>query len=169
MKTQLKKIEPIDIKEVANLHLRSWLLAYKALLPKAMLDHLTVEKKIQSWESILDNNQIHAIASVTEGKISGFVCFGMSRDSDKNREEGELIAIYIDPLFLRQGIGSILIDHVKHEMRSLGYRSISLWVLKGNISAKLFYHQHGFNCVHTSRELTFWGHEISEFRMKVTI
>ena len=68
---------------------------------------------------------------------------GKSRDSDK-AESFELWALYVDPLMMRQGIGSQMILYCENGAREKGFRENVLWVLEKNKIGIGFYEKNGY-------------------------
>lgn len=58
-----------------------------------------------------------------------------------------LSAIFVNPRFRNQGIGSHLIDLTKEKARQQGYRQLSLLVLADNETALRVYRRNGFHTV----------------------
>ena len=53
-------------------------------------------------------------------------------------EEGELRALYLDPLLQRRGIGRALWSASARQLRASGFSAMRLWCIAGN-SAEAFY------------------------------
>ncbi|MDE7435906.1 MAG: GNAT family N-acetyltransferase [Lachnospiraceae bacterium] len=56
----------------------------------------------------------------------------------------EITDFYVEPFFVGQGIGTLLIEHLIQQVRKKGVHKIVLWVIKDNVKARKFYEANGF-------------------------
>ena len=56
----------------------------------------------------------------------------------------EITDFYVEPFFVGQGIGTLLMKHMIQQIKEKGYRKIILWVIKDNAGARKFYEMNGF-------------------------
>ena len=56
----------------------------------------------------------------------------------------EITDFYVEPFFVGQGIGTLLIEYLIEQVRKKGVHKIVLWVIKDNVKARKFYEAHGF-------------------------
>ena len=56
----------------------------------------------------------------------------------------EITDFYVEPFFVGQGIGTLLIEYLIQQVRKKGVRKIVLWVIKDNMKARKFYEANGF-------------------------
>lgn len=56
----------------------------------------------------------------------------------------EITDFYVEPFFVGQGIGTLLIKYLIQQVRKKGVHKIVLWVIKDNIKARKFYEDNGF-------------------------
>ena len=56
----------------------------------------------------------------------------------------EITDFYVEPFFVGQGIGTLLIEHLIQKVRKKGMQKIVLWVIKDNVKARKFYEVNGF-------------------------
>lgn len=124
---------------VARVHVRSWQVAYRTLLPDDYLDQLRPEDRAKTYDfANLDPLKPRTIVAAEDGVILGFATTMPSRDADLP-EHGELCALYVDPDRWGQGIGMALIATARANLLALGFRNALLWVLVGNTRAERFY------------------------------
>lgn len=79
--------EPCDAQAIATLHIASWKVAYKGLLPDQFLDRLDVENRAQRWDEILAKGESTTILAISNDQIVGFSSCGPSRDGDGDVEQ----------------------------------------------------------------------------------
>ncbi len=135
---------PGDALEVAGVHVRSWQVGYRGLLPQEYLDGLRPQDRARryTFEGTGREHPVTVVA-VEQGAICGFATTGPSRDSDK-RDARELWAIYVDPEHWSSGIGRLLIADARSRLRRDGASVALLWVLARNERAKRFYQADGW-------------------------
>ena len=56
----------------------------------------------------------------------------------------EITDFYVEPFFVGQGIGTLLIEYLIEQVGKKGVHKIVLWVIKDNVKARKFYEAHGF-------------------------
>ena len=81
------------------------------------------------------------LAETDDGDIVGFVRGGPIRGegADPLGTEAEIFAIYLLDRVKRQGIGRKLMAGVFEHLAAQGFRTVGLWVLTDNLSARRFY------------------------------
>src|SRR5436190_23950330 len=101
----LRPADPDDAIAVARLHVRSWQVAYRALLPDDFLAQLRPEDRISRYDfETLDPQKPRTIVAVERGTILGFATTAPSREPDLPNY-GELCALHVDPQQWGRGIG----------------------------------------------------------------
>lgn len=90
-------------------------------------------------------NRLHAmhpdgfLVAEAEGKIVGYV-IGVLRWG----ATGHILAIATDPPYQRQGIASVLMEHIINRLRANGAKLVRLEVRRSNAGAQQFYLKLGF-------------------------
>jgi GNAT superfamily N-acetyltransferase len=159
---EIRAARPDDALGVAQVHVRSWQVAYKGLLPADYLDSLRAEERASRYNfSAADPMAPFTLVAFDDGLIRGFATVGASTDSAA-RETGELMALYVDPDVWRTGIGLALIDRARRELERRGFADAMLWVLDGNIRAEAFYERDGWIRGDIHRSQRVWGIDVDE-------
>ncbi len=57
---------------------------------------------------------------------------------------GHILTLYIAPKYMRQGVGSALLQYVEREVRAVGGRTLQTDVQPRNVMAHNFYQKYGF-------------------------
>ena len=139
-----------DAQTIAEIHVRAWRQTYAGLLPKNLLDGLSVKRRVASWRDLLDGTNNPGgttvfITTDTKGEVAGFGSFGRQRDDELKAKgfDGEFETIYLLDGAKRQGIGRRLMMTMAVSMLDAGYRGAALWVLRENDPARRFYEAMG--------------------------
>ncbi len=161
-----------DAPGIAQVHIASWQVAYRGLLPDSLLDNLSLNQRTLEWQEILsaDDGQILVYTQTIEigTEIVGFAGIGKCRDEDLAQDMvGELYAIYLRPDCWGKGYGAALLGAAIAWLQAQGYPVITLWVLDGNQRAIHFYEAHGFRADGRIQEETLpGGIDVRELRYR---
>lgn len=135
---------PDDALEVAVVHVRSWQVGYRGLLPQEYLDRLRPQDRARRYTfDRTGRREPVTVVAVEREAIRGFATTGPSRDSDEPGA-GELWACYVDPAHWGSGIGHLLIADARSRLNRDGVSEALLWVLVGNERARRFYQADGW-------------------------
>ncbi len=158
---------PDDAFAVAWVHVASWQVAYRGLMPEAFLAGLSVERREASWRQSLARPAARSatLAARAGETVIGFASVGPSRDEGAGPEAGELYAIYVEPACWGVGAGRLLMDRALERLRAEGFRAATLWVLEENARAIGFYAKAGWAPDGSRRTETMGGAELREIRL----
>jgi GNAT superfamily N-acetyltransferase len=135
----LRPAQPADAAAVADVHVRSWQVAYRGLLSDAYLDGLRPQDRAGRYAfGDLKPDQPATIVAVEQERISGFATIAPAQDADR-RGSGELCALYVDPERWGCGIGRALMQAARGDLARQGFENACLWVLAGNQRTARFY------------------------------
>ena len=132
-----------DAEAIAEVHVASWRGAYTGLLPAAVLDAHTVQRRTARWREELAARGQTTWVAVEADTVVGFASVGSSRDPDTGPGVGELYAIYVTPAAWDKAVGHALHEAAVSTLAS-EYEGAVLWVLDGNARARRFYERHGW-------------------------
>ena len=133
-------------------------------MPAAFLAGLSVEKRTASWRHALDAGRPRVALAFTDGGPIGWIAYGPTRDTDKDRTWGEIEAIYLHPAHCGQGVGAALVGHACRALHDSGHEWVSLWVLVKNHRARVFYEHEGFVAEDDVKTFEIDGAPIEEVR-----
>lgn len=136
-----------DAGAIARVHVRTWQVAYRGLVPDDILDGLSVEQREATWRKMLSDTDSSPITFIAEreGHVVGFCALAApSRDEDAYEGTAEVGAIYVDPSTWRAGVGRALMDAALNELREGNWSDVTLWVFAENTCARAFYAGYGF-------------------------
>ena len=155
-----------DAADVAGVHVRSWQVAYRGLLPDQRLDGMRAEDRVARYDfGATDPPRPSTLVAVEEGVIRGFVTTGPCRDTD-GTGVGEILALYVDPPAWGRGVGRQLITEARATLSQAGFAEAVLWVLAGNERAQRFYRADGWLPEREGRTETIWDVPVDEVRFR---
>jgi GNAT superfamily N-acetyltransferase len=144
---------PSDASAVVRVRVLTWKAAYRGILPANYLDQLEPDNQediSRLRDRLADfNSGSRTFVAVTGPEIVGFVVGGVERQHHRGeaappRAQAEIYAIYVLPGHQAQGVGKLLMDVALEWLGREGYRSVGLWVLEANASARTFYERMAF-------------------------
>jgi GNAT superfamily N-acetyltransferase len=157
----VRSATPEDAGAVADVHVRSWQVGYRGLLPDEYLDGLRPEDRMTRYTfGATDASLPTTLVAVAEDAILGFVTAGPSRGDDVAC--GEIHALYVDPRAWGRGVGSRLMLEARTYLSRRGFRTAVLWVLAGNERAERFYRRDGWSSDGHRRTQPVWGLLVEE-------
>ncbi len=160
----LRRAEPGDEMAVARVHVRSWQVAYRTLVPQEYLDQLRPEDRAAHYDFATDDPaKPRTIVAVESESALGFATTMPSRSEDLNGY-GELVALYVDPEHWGQGIGLALVKAARAHLVEAGFRKAMLWVLVGNTRAERFYQADKWISDGTRQAEFVWGISLDGLR-----
>ena len=140
---------------VADIHTRAWQVAYKGILDQKLLDTIDVMEREVMWrDKLIPNEDRTNLVLEVEAEIKGWSAFGRSVDDS---EAQELIGIYVDPLYFREGVGTELWRATSEHMLKQSPKKLVLWVLEENKQARYFYEKMGLGITGETRKVNWLG------------
>jgi GNAT superfamily N-acetyltransferase len=161
----LRRARATDARAIATVHVASWRAAYPGLLPTAVLDGLSVERRTATWARILaDRRQLVEVAEA-DGGIVGVGHAGPARDADVGPTTGQLTTLYLAPGSWGAGTGRALHDVALARLVEAGYDSAVVWMLSTNDRARRFYVRQGWGRDRVLRVQQFGGRVVIDHRL----
>jgi GNAT superfamily N-acetyltransferase len=131
---------------IGLVHVRSWQVAYRGLVPQDFLDRLDPVRRGEHWERQLSakgEQSGRVLVAEVDGHVVGFAAIGPSSDEDGGGD-GEVRAIYLLVGYWGQGIGKALMGSALDALRQAGFSQATLWALVTNERARRFYEAGGW-------------------------
>jgi GNAT superfamily N-acetyltransferase len=161
-----------DARPIAEMHVRTWQVAYRGQVPDDYLDSLSVDQREIGWRQILADDDLSAggvLVLEDEGGIVGFAAVSASRDDDAGPGIGEVGSIYVLPDFWNRGGGRDLMARAVDTLRAAGFSAATLWVLDTNLRARRFYEAAGWVADGTTKVDDRGTFALREVRYRTTI
>ena len=158
----LRSARPDDAAAVAAVHVRSWQVAYRGLLPGDYLAGLRPEDRMGRYTfGSTDPDAPWTTVAVENEVICGFATTGPCRDGGAD-DAGELFALYVDPDAWGTGVGRRLLVEARAQLVRRRFTEGVLWVLVGNDRAQRFYGIDGWVADERRRTEEIWGVSVDE-------
>jgi len=170
----VRAARPDDAEAIADAHVRGWLATYRGLVPDAILDGLSVERRASHWRDTI-SAETTAAAPTTRtwvvedgGAVQGFASTGPIRDqSDGLPGAGEVLAIYLAPEARGRGLGRTLFQHAVDDLQARAFDPIVVWVFEANAGARRFYEAAGFQPDGARQPVDFGEASLPEIRYRL--
>jgi GNAT superfamily N-acetyltransferase len=154
---------PTDAVRIAEIHVATWRVAYRGIVPDGFLASLSVEKRAERWRRGIEADPRLVFVSEREATMFGWISIGPGRDDD-SKSDGEVYALYVQPETWTRGIGRELMATGESELWRRGVSRIVLWVLEANSRARSFYETLGYVPDSRTKEITFGETKLTEIR-----
>lgn len=133
----IRKAEPSDARDIAEVHLEAWRGAYSGIIPHKTLTSM-INRRGSDWWA----NAIRRAASVLVveigGTIAGYATIGRNRAREL-RQQGEIYELYLRPEYQGIGLGSRLFAAARQRLKDHGLKGMVVWALEENENALAFY------------------------------
>lgn len=158
----IRQTTPDDTSEIAKLHARSWMLAYRGLLSDEYLDNDLHGERLNYWSKKVTQltDKEFILVAESEGKVIGFIAVMDQPDAGYDALVDNL---HVQPDLKGLGVGGALMKEAAERLLATGRRNFYLWVLHGNASAEQFYLSKGATAEDDKRQL-FGGKSVSARR-----
>lgn len=136
-----------DSARVAEIEVLSNRYAYKYILSYDYLfNDLSVENRLPVFSRWISEKRfgIYVYEDTDTGIIKGMMGIGMCEDEDKEKAF-ELHFIYLDPDYVRIGIGSEMLAFFEKTGKEKGCSELVIWVLEENGMGIKFYEKHDYH------------------------
>ena len=160
---QVRRARPDDAAAIAEVHARTWRVAYEHVFGAERLAARTPD--VALWEGVLARGRSDVHVADEEGVV-GFVSTGASRD---DAAVAELYAIYVLPSAWGTGAGTALMRAGLDALRARFSGEAVLWVLEDNPRARRFYEREHWVLDGARKEEEWLGVVIPEVRYRITL
>jgi L-amino acid N-acyltransferase YncA len=162
----VRRATPADARSIAEIHVRAWRSAYRDIVPREVLDALSVDNRERFWRRALDARRSEVWVAGAPGQIVGWISVGPCRDPDASARMGEIWAIYVDPAHWRRAIGRCLWEEARAHLTHAGYADAIVWVFEQNAGALAFYRSLGFVVEHPHTSVERGDARLAEVRLR---
>ena len=136
----IRRAGAADVETVARLHVESWNVAYRGIMPDEVIARTDVPWRTAFWMPRIANPEWPVFLLEERGEAVAFCHMAPTGEP----HVGEITSIHVRPGLRGRGYGRRLLDCVFAEFRRVGLTEVTLWVLEGNSKARRFYERAGF-------------------------
>jgi len=137
----IRRATAADVETVARLHVESWNVAYRGIMPDDVIARTDLVWRTAFWIGRIANPE-WPVLLLEENHHAVAFCHMVSTTEPG---VGEIPSIHVLPGLRGRGYGRRLLDHTLAEFRRRGIAAVTLWVLKENWPARRFYERLGFH------------------------
>ncbi len=139
---KIRPAESKDAQQMATLFMRCWQISLKDFTPPGFIDQFSPEVQKQKYLERLTDPRWTMFVVESDNRIIGMIA-GKNNSAEPLAYEKEIRAMYVDPDFQKQGIGSLLFKELFSDFQKRQVRNAMLWCIKANYPACSFYEKHG--------------------------
>lgn len=127
----IRKAAFSDAAAITDVHVETWKVSYKGLVPDDILSQRTVTAERTSFiEKLISEGSV--FVAEKSGNLSGFIT------SRRYEDTGEIEIFYVLPEDQRQGIGEQLFNFTARELKNAGAKHMTVWTLKDAPSVNFY-------------------------------
>ena len=143
-KITIRAATPADAPAIGRIHVESWRESHRGLLSDNLLESVSAVVRAAMWQGALEQERpiLLFVAQRPSGELVGFAGGGSSR-APSLPHDAEVYAIYVLRAAQRFGCGRRLMAALANALHARGFKSLCLWVLEENASARGFYERLG--------------------------
>lgn len=134
----IRKAEPRDAREIADVHQAAWTGAYAGIIPHRALRAMINRRGSPWWASAI-RRAASVLVVEMGGSIVGYATLGRNRARQLSYE-GEIYELYLLPEYQGIGLGTRLFTAAREQLKDHGLDGLVVWALEENGGAVSFYH-----------------------------
>lgn len=154
---------PTDALDMAEIHMRSWEIAYKDIIPREFICEKNTTRQAL-YKRVITYENTNAYVIQYNKNTMGIMKIAPCQDNDLNEDFYELHYVYLHPNYFRMGIGTKSLEFAFDIARKLNKKYMTVWVLADNINSIKFYEKCGFTKDDKSKSVEY-GKVLSCIRM----
>ena len=164
----LRRATVADAPAVGRIHVESWNVAYRGIMPDDVIAKTDLTYRTQFWAERIADRDWPVFVIEEQGECVAFCQMIPSRDPDDDSARiGHITSLHVLPWLRGTGLGRRLMNHALGEFRTRGYTAVTLWVLAHNLPARRFYEQYGFRLDAATRR--YPRTEVPEVRYRIQL
>ncbi|WAT91340.1 GNAT family N-acetyltransferase [Vibrio parahaemolyticus] len=89
--------------QIAKIHVDSWQVAYKGLMPQSYIEQFTIERRERMWTRVMTEQLAQLIVVEKQGEIVGFLSYELPNHTSEDKT-ALVTCCYVSPLHYGQGL-----------------------------------------------------------------
>jgi ribosomal protein S18 acetylase RimI-like enzyme len=164
----LRRATSRDAAVVGRIHVESWNVAYRGIMPDDVIAKTDLAYRTQFWAERIADPDWPVFVIEEGGECVAFCQMIASRDPDDDpKQVGHITSLHVLPHLRGRGHGRALMDHVLAEFTRRGFAAVTLWVLEQNRAARNFYEHYGFQLDGGARRYS--RTDVPEVRYRISV
>ena len=158
-----------DAEACAAVHVASWQVAYRGMLPDDYLDGLRPADRLDHWREWISQERARGaiLLALADRDVVGFGSF--VAHPTLGDTWALLPNLYLTPATIGRGTGAALMAAGLDRLRTDGFEHVELWVHPDNERARRFYDRGGWTTDGTTQVEEVWGVDMHELRMTLDL
>lgn len=132
----IRRAEAKDVRQIAEIIVEDWKIAYKGIIDSGFLDSLSVR---QRYDREMQRYEEYTVA-VEQEEVLGCAWNQMI---DDEAADCEIVALYVRYSRRKNGIGRALMQNSMDHFKKAGKKTMIVWCLKENHESRKFYEKMG--------------------------
>lgn len=133
----IRKAEPRDAVEIAEVHYSAWHGAYAGIIPYRALNRMVGRRSSAWWANAIRRAATVLVVEIG-GTIAGYATIGRNRARELS-QQGEIYELYLRPEYQGVGLGTRLFSAAREKLAAHGLHGLVVWALEDNSNALAFY------------------------------
>ncbi len=159
--------EEKDQEQMARIKIDGWREAYRGIVADDYLDQFDYD--VQTAKYLASFNQyaekVFVMCDRNNNEILGYACFD---DAETDRNDCELVSLYVKPEYKGCGIGTALLKHTINHLKNCGKKKLLLWCFQKNTKALAFYQKNDF-VITTEKKAKIGNDEYAEYGLTLDL
>ena len=131
-----------DVDDIVDIGLTSWREGYRGVVPPGLMPD-AYGLRVRITERVAEEGPPIAVGEL-DGRVRGWITFGVTRDADSGPEVGEIWALNVHPDAWRRGVGRELVEYALERLAVAGFSEAMLWTFRDTPRSRAFYEALGF-------------------------
>jgi ribosomal protein S18 acetylase RimI-like enzyme len=134
----IRRALPADAAAVGRIHVESWNVAYRGLMPADVIAKTDLPYRTKFWAERIADRDWPVFLIEEDGQAVAFCQMIPSGDADDDATSvGHITSLHVLPHLRGRGYGRVLVDHVLAEFQRRGFTAVTLWVLETKYGFRL--------------------------------
>jgi GNAT superfamily N-acetyltransferase len=167
---------PDDAAELGRIQVETWRTAYADVLPRPVLDDLSVEAAAASWSAAITtppSGSHHVLVALEQQWRVGFVAVGPADDLEPTDPDPQttlgVAVLLVEPRWGRRGHGSRLLAAAVDHARADGMTRAVMWIPEADTASRDFLISAGWSPDGLARGLDTGAGELREIRLRTSL
>ena len=172
MTLQTRPAREEDVRAIAELHVRSWQFGHQRLVPKVVVDPVSVEEREARWEERLKggaSSDDTILVADRDGEVVGSASAGPTHDRSTEAGVAEIYELFVHTEAIGTGVGGGSVDWDAQQTQRRRLPSSDALGSRGNDRARRSYGRQGFRPDGSTKTARMSRTEAIEVRYRMSL